>query len=219
MNTPNNPSDKIVYFVRHGQSEANVLPIFQPLESPLSDVGKLQAQKIAERVANISFEALIVSPLVRTKETAEAITRATGKQPEYSELFVERVKPPELCGKPFSDPEASALWDKWKESLFTPGMRVDGGENFDDLDQRAELALDFLAKRPEKELVVVTHGFFLRTLMTKVLLGDALTPEACRSIQSRATMENTGITVLKHITDKGDPYWRLWIYNDHAHLG
>ena len=32
-------SAKVVYFVRHGQSEDNVAPVFQAPESPLSAVG------------------------------------------------------------------------------------------------------------------------------------------------------------------------------------
>ena len=63
--------EKIVYFVRHGESEANITPVYQPLGSPLSDKGRQQAKLIAERIAKVSFEALVVSPLFRAKETAE----------------------------------------------------------------------------------------------------------------------------------------------------
>jgi probable phosphoglycerate mutase len=210
--------DKIVYFVRHGQSEGNATPVFQPLDSPLNDVGKKQAEKIAERIAKLSFETLLVSPLSRTKVTAEAITKMTGKEPEYSELFVERVKPTQLSGKPYDDEEAKELWEAWEKSLYTPGLRAEDGENFDDLILRADKALDFLVARPEKELVVVTHGYFLRTIVVRAVLGDALIPEAFRSFQSRVSMENTGLTVLTYGKAWDGVAWRLWIYNDHAHL-
>jgi len=210
--------EKIVYFVRHGQSEGNVAPVFQPLDSPLSDVGKMQVEKIAERISKLSFEALVVSPLPRTKETAEAITRTTGKEPEFSELFVERVKPTQLYGKPKNDEETKALWREWEKSLYTPGLRAEDGENFDDLISRADKALAFLVARPEKELVVVTHGYFLRTIVARIILGDTLTPETYRSFQSRVSMENTGLTVVKYGKSWEGVAWRLWIYNDHAHL-
>jgi broad specificity phosphatase PhoE len=213
--------EKIVYFIRHGQSEGNITPVFQTLDSPLSEAGRAQAAVMAERIAKLSFEKLIASPLPRTRDTAEAITKVTGKVPEYSELFVERVKPTRLGGKSYEDKEADVLWTEWEKSLYTSGMRVEDGENFDDLLARADKALEYLEAKTENTLVVVTHGFFLRTLIARVLLGNALTGEAHKNFQSKVSMENTGISVLKYgeAYEGGNTMWRLWIYNDHAHLG
>lgn len=211
--------EKTVYFVQHGQSEGNTAKAFQPPDSPLTELGKEQAQKIAERVSHLSFETLIVSPLTRTKETADAIANATGKQPEYSDLFIERVKPTNLNGKPYGDPEAEALYSKWEESLYTSGKRAEDGENYDDLIKRADAALRFLKNRKEASMVVVTHGFFLRTILARVILGDTPHGDAFRNIQSYMRMENTGLTVLRYSTEYEGASWRLWIYNDHAHLG
>ncbi len=211
--------EKIVYFVRHGQSMGNISPAFQPLDSPLSDVGKQQAERVAERISKISFETLLASPLSRTRETAEAITKMTGKQPEYVDLFVERIKPKKLEGKSYDDKEAQGLWKEWEKSLYTSGLHIEDGENFDDLILRVDQALSFLQNRLEKEIVVVTHGFFLRTIVARVILGETLTPESFRVFQSRVVMENTGISVLKYISTNDGPLWKLRIYNDHAHLG
>lgn len=46
---------KVVYFVRHGQSEHNVAPVFQSTESPLNATGVRQANNIAKRVSNPDF--------------------------------------------------------------------------------------------------------------------------------------------------------------------
>ena len=86
-------AEKIVYFVRHGQSEDNIAPIFQSVDSPLTGEGKRQAQIIAQRAADIPFDALISSPLPRTKETAELISATTGKSIEYVDTLVEAIKP------------------------------------------------------------------------------------------------------------------------------
>ena len=123
--------DKIVYFVRHGQSLGNAAAIFQPPESPLSPTGRGQAACIAKRIAKLAVQALLSSPYQRAKETAEVINR--GLTPEYSGLFVERMKPPCINGKPVADEAAHAIWREWNRSLYTPGMRVQGGENYDDL--------------------------------------------------------------------------------------
>src|SRR2546427_92120 len=85
--------DKVVYFVRHGQSEDNVAPVFQSPDSPLSAVGRAQAARIAARASKLAFEVLLASPYRRAQETAEVIGNVTGKALELCELFTERVKP------------------------------------------------------------------------------------------------------------------------------
>ena len=214
-------AEKIVYFVRHGQSMDNASPVFQSPDSPLTEKGKEQARKISERIAKLSFEALISSSFRRAKETAGFIAEATGKNVEYSDLFVERTKPASVNGRPYSDEKASALWDKWNESLYVPGMRAEDGENFDDIIARANDALAFLKNRSERSMVVVTHGYFLRTMLARVLVGGSLTGEILKKFQHAAMMENTGLTVLEYQSESGktDARWRLWVYNDHAHLG
>jgi broad specificity phosphatase PhoE len=84
---------KTVYFVRHGLSVDNEAPVFQAPDSPLSEKGEIQADGIAARLSHLTVEALIVSPYARTKQTAETITKVTGMEAEYSELFVECIKP------------------------------------------------------------------------------------------------------------------------------
>jgi broad specificity phosphatase PhoE len=211
--------EKVVYFVRHGESKDNIAPVFQAQDSPLSEAGREQAKRIAERIKKLSFETLISSPLPRARETAEAIAKTTGKTVEYSNLFVERIKPSSISGKSYDDKEANRLWEEWEKSLYTSGMRAEDGENFDDLIERADRALDFLKNHPGKELVVVTHGFFLRTIIIRVLLGESLTEENFKKFKSRATMENAGLSAIKYVKGWEKMEWRLWIYNDHAHLG
>ncbi len=216
----NDVVEKVVYLVRHGQSEANAAAVFQGLHSPLSEVGQHQAQKIAQRVQHLGCEALIASPLVRTKQTAEAITAITGLVPEYSDLFVERIKPARLNDTLHTDEAATLLWHQREESLSTPSARIEDGENFDDIVVRADNALTFLQNRSEKSLVVVTHGYFLKTIAARVMLGSSMTPEAFKHFQRHTHTQNTGLTVLKYKSGFEIPLsWHVWIYNDHAHLG
>jgi broad specificity phosphatase PhoE len=210
---------KTVYFVRHGQSKDNIAPVFQSDDSSLSEHGLTQAERIAERVSHLAFDALISSPLQRARETAEAIERRTTIKPEYSVLFRERKNPTSIQGKAFADEAASSLWEASNETLYTSGLRVEDGENYDDLIARADEALAFLSQRTEKTLVVVTHGFFLRALVIRVLLRDMLTDVVFRNMRHFMIMENTGLTILKYQNGpESDFAWRLWIYNDHAHL-
>jgi len=217
---PKAKTEKIVYFVRHGQSEDNAAPLFQGPQSPLSEKGKMQANFIAKRVCSLSFEALISSPLQRAKQTAEAIALSTHKQIDFSDLFVERVKPSEINGKPHPDKRASELWRDWEKSMSTPGLRVSDAENYDDIIIRADRALAYLYDRPEKILVVVTHGYFLRALVARVLLGDSLSAKSFKHFHTSVSgMENTGVSVLLYEgAFEQEPCWRLHAYNDHTHL-
>lgn len=209
---------KIVYFVRHGESEGNVAPIFQPLDSPLNEKGLAQARRIARRMAGLDLEVLIGSPQPRAERTVREIEAVTKLPVVFSELFVERIKPSGIIGKPYDDPEADRIWKEWGVSLCTPGLRTGDGENFDDLIRRAHSALQYLLDRPESRIGVGTHGYFLRTIVALVLLGDALTGPAFKNFQANAEMENAGLTVLRYGTRDTGEAWRLWTYNDHAHL-
>ena len=210
---------KTVYFVRHGQSVDNNLPVFQSVSSPLSEKGIAQAKSIAERLSTIEFGTLISSPVQRAKETAEYISEKTKKEIVFSDLFVERIKPDEIDGKPWTDEEASKLWRAWEKTLYAPGLRVSNGENYDDTLARVDRALKFLENRPESTLAVVTHGYFLRAIVIRILLGDNLTGPIMKSFQERASIENTAITVLNYKDAFEEDFaWRLWTFNDHSHF-
>ena len=75
---------------------------------------------------------------------------------------------------------------------------VEDGENYDDLITRADAALALLQARAEPSLVVVTHGYFLRTIVAQVILGNALSGEAFQHFHRVAAIENTGLTVLRY---------------------
>ena len=218
MKTDKSNKEKVVYFVRHGQSEDNVTQVFQSPGSPLTDTGKEQAELIASRVSKLSFQKLISSPLNRATDTAKAISKITKKSVEYSELFVERIKPTSVFGKTHEDKTASTIYTAWEESLYTPGVKVEDGENYDEIIKRADKALKFLTDHSEKEIVVVTHGFFLKAVLARVLLAESLTPENFKNFQFRASTENSALSVIRYVTSDIGTRWRLWIYNDHAHL-
>ncbi|MEX0931204.1 MAG: histidine phosphatase family protein [Candidatus Paceibacterota bacterium] len=210
---------KKIYFIRHGQSEGNVSSVYQSSDSPLTDVGVSQAKRVAERISRIAFDACISSPYPRAKSTALEVEKMTGKQVEYSDLFVERIKPSSLLGKAIGSTGSEELFTLWEKALCTPGMKAEDGETFNRITTRAKNALKFLEEREEETLVVVTHGYFLRALVAFVLFGEELTPHEFKRIQLALGTENTGLTVFLHDETKKPFPWKLWIYNDHTHLG
>jgi broad specificity phosphatase PhoE len=62
-----------VYFVRHGQSEANVIHVFSNtgVKHPLTVAGIEQAKALANRLSPEKISAVFSSPLLRATQTAE----------------------------------------------------------------------------------------------------------------------------------------------------
>lgn len=217
---------KYVYLVRHGESESNARtqPIYKGKGSALTEQGRAQAERIAERAAKLPFEVLISSSWVRALETAKAISRKTGREIEISDLFTEIRAPLSCIGMSVDDPALRDTLTRWNDSVFRRGPRVEDGENFDDLMQRARDAFTFLDARKEERILIASHGLFLRFLIAYMMLGDDLTPELFRKISGSSKTDNTGITVFTrepmphHETDDSER-WRLRVFNDHSHLG
>lgn len=212
--------EKTIYFVRHGESVDNPQPVFQSKHSPLSEKGKEQADKIADRAKNLNFEVIISSPLPRAKETALAISRETGKEIKYSEDLVEVVRPDSIDGAPHTDEEATKINKQAFDSLFGKGEKVLDAENFDDLMLRVDRVLNYLLALPESRVLVAAHGLLIKSIVAKVVLGEHITPESFGNMNKTMSVKNTGITVLKYKSTLSDPVerWRLIVYNDHNHL-
>ncbi|HLB60278.1 MAG TPA: histidine phosphatase family protein, partial [Patescibacteria group bacterium] len=216
---------KTVYFIRHGQSEGNIGSAYQTADSPLTEKGQKQAAIIADRCARLPIETIISSTQQRAKSTASIIAEKTGHVVEFSDLFRERRKPTALSGKSIKDSVARELNERWWDSLMGTGPRVEDGENFDDLSARAAAALEYLTARAEGNILVITHGFFMRYIVARAIYGKELTGKAFEPMARSLVMENTGITVLRYkATEELEAWgrsaeWKLWIWNDHTHLG
>ncbi|HBV01259.1 MAG TPA: hypothetical protein DEF00_02585 [Candidatus Taylorbacteria bacterium] len=216
---------KTVYFVRHGQSEGNVGSVFQHADSPLTAKGIKQAEFIAERCTRLPIDVIISSTQPRAADTAQIISENTKHEVEFSDLFRERKKPRSLEGKFHNDAEARKINEAWWNSLAGSGPRVEDGESFDDLRDRAGKALAFLSNRAEDNLLVVTHGFFLRYLVASAIFGEHMQSIQFQPLMRTLRTENTGVTVLRYdsprFSEEIGPHvpWVLVTWNDHAHLG
>jgi probable phosphoglycerate mutase len=218
---------KTVYFVRHGESTANArtqAAYLPDRDVPLSERGLEQSRFIAARAAKLPLELIIASPYKRTVDTARMITEATGLEPEYSELFVERQLPDTLVGLPLADPAADTRYREWLERFYRLETIAEDKEDFPAFMSRAHQALTLLEGRPESHIMVVTHGMFLRAILAVMLFGPSCTIDTFRSFVAGTVTRNTGITVCTHGVyphhdiDQASPRWRMTVFNDHAHL-
>lgn len=84
---------KIVIFVRHGESTKNVEKTFTSEINnwPLTEKGRQDIERVGKELANlVKVNKLYASPLLRTRETAEIISKYIHIKPGVSELLTER---------------------------------------------------------------------------------------------------------------------------------
>ncbi len=211
---------KRVYLVRHGESVSNAGGLITPGDSnPLSEKGIEQAKFVAKRAMKLPIEIIISSTVLRARQTAEQVVDATGKELETSDLFTERLMPSEQFGKTIHDPDVVRMEDHVNSQLVEHEYRYADEENFADLKKRAQKGLAFLVERKESEILLVTHGLFLRILVGIAIFGEDFTgKEALRLVYGLGTT-NTGITILEYDDGSQPNNWRMRTWNDHAHLG
>src|SRR5215471_13603681 len=80
-----------LYFVRHGESEANTRHVISNGRSTfgLTSRGRQQAEALAEELTNIPFSALYSSPILRARETADILSTAFGISYQVTEALRE----------------------------------------------------------------------------------------------------------------------------------
>lgn len=113
-----------VYFIRHGQTNYNVLNLCnddQTKDVHLTELGKQQAEKVAEKLKDIKLEIVFISELPRTKETAENITK--------NRNIIFQTEPRINDRKTgFEGKLASDFFDALKPDIFN--LKFNNGESF-----------------------------------------------------------------------------------------
>lgn len=189
-----------------------------PPDSSLTVKGRQQAEFIAARVSKLPIKIVISSTMPRAHETANAILQKVPTPIEYSDLFQEVKRPSVQIGLERNSDEGLRIERERYKNFAVPGWRHSDEENFEDLRERARMCLEVLAQKEENEILVVTHGLFIRYLLAIAVFGPEVTPEVTEHIVRSFHMENTGLSVFGYDETKKHPWW-LWVWNDHAHLG
>ena len=215
-----NNSQKIVYFVRHGESVGNAEGFFQGHEGGLSPVGEKQARLLAGRFRHIPVDVILASTMSRAKETAETINEVLQRPIEFSDMLIEVINPSEIRGKPHTDEKAWALRKSIRIQDHEPTWRYSDEENFSDRMERAGRVIEMFLARPEKCIAVVSHGTFIRTVLAYMALGKDVSPSTYIKFLIFFHKYNTGISVCNYgVDDFGEERWKLVHWNDIAHLG
>jgi len=196
--------------VRHGQSTWNAQGRIQGwADPPLDDTGQEQARRLARRLAaeehNIS--ALYSSPLLRARQTAEAV----GLTLTLTVQTDDRLKENDvglLSG--LTGDEVERQFPEWMSARRNSVEWVPppGGEDRDAFVERAVAVMcDIVTHHPDQSVAVVSHGGTLA-----VYLAHLLEMPIHRTLPFQ--FDNTSLSIVK----VSDRRVRLFKLNDTAHL-
>lgn len=212
---------KRIYFIRHGKTEDNETGRSQVPDAPLSQEGYRQADSVAQRFSHIHVDAVISSPYRRTRETAEAIAKVLGKEIVFEDIFRELKRPSEIVGTSFASKEYHRVINEIEKIELEPNARYSDEETLFELEARARKGLDVLIQRPETEIVLVTHGVFLKMMFATMMTSDAASAITLfRELRYFVEIQNTDISIVEYGEEpRGGLRWRLRVLNDREHLG
>lgn len=208
---------RTIYFVRHGESEHNKEQVVQDGENSLSELGAAQAQKLAQRFERIKIDQIFSSTYQRALETAQTINeRIKVPLQVFEQLRETQIFPSRFIGQLREHPDVEAATAHLMQNRHTPGWRFEDAENFSDRVARASSVLELIASSDVENLLVVSHGGLIKTMMACILFGKQLDSKAYYYFMTQVKMSNAGITVCEYSRAKG---WQLVTWNDQAHLG
>ena len=155
-----------VYLVRHGETPLNASRVVQRPDTPLSERGAAQAERVAKRLSGTGIERVLTSDYARARATAEAVAAAAGAPIEIEPLLRERN---------FGIHRGCAH-DALRVDIFAPDYDPPGGESAPAFEARvgeAWAAVRAAAARTGGPIAVVSHGFVCRALARAHLTAAA----------------------------------------------
>jgi len=213
--------------VRHAETQWNRAGRCQGQQpGELSPRGEEQAQRLAERLAGVSVQAIYSSDLRRAWQCAEAIAHGMDLRPAPGLgsagckvapcAPLEPQPSPQLRERNFgvleglTPAEALARWPGWFRAWQAAGRTgaPPGGESILELAHRvATFVLEVLEQWRGKTVITVTHGGPIRVLVCHLL-------EASLARRGRIRIDNGSLTLIRGNRQQQ----RLLALNDVSHL-
>ena len=150
----------VIYLVRHGETPLTPFRKFSGSggsDPELTEKGLQQAEAIAQELAARKPDVLLTSPMRRTLQTAEALSKATGLEYTIDEEWIEASfgtwdgKSPSEIKEEFPED-----FQRWVSDIY---FNQGGGESYGDVTDRIRVALVNIANRyPGQKVAIATHN-------------------------------------------------------------
>lgn len=152
-----------LYFVRHGQSEANLAGYFAGhYDSHLTELGHKQAERTANFVKQVDFTAVYSSDLARAAATGQAIADCKGLVLQKTDRLRE-INAGEWEHQPFAALLPREDYAVWMRHIGLSACT--GGESVQQLQQRIKAAVeDIVRAHPGETVCIATHATPIRVM-------------------------------------------------------
>lgn len=196
-------------------------------DPPLTDRGRLQAERLAERAQPWEIDEIWVSSMVRARQTAAPLAESTGIEPQVMDWLREIRNPPDWDGSPADEIE-EFFAKAPHQSVDELWEGAPGGESFRAFHERIHSGLvDTFAARgiepapgnalwsgiDERRVVVVAHAG-----TNALILGRLLGVEPTPWEWDRFTHVHSGVSRLVSLPTAGSYAWSLRSLSDRSHL-
>ena len=159
-----------LYAIRHGQSAANAIQAHAGwAQVPLTELGREQAAKTGELLKGLEFERIIVSDLLRARETAQIALpgRNFEQDPRLRETNVGSLQGRRVVELP------AELGEEYVRRRVARDYRVYGGEDTHaHYDRVAEFMKDLESAPDDARIAAVCHEGTIMAMLCYVLHTD-----------------------------------------------
>lgn len=191
--------------IRHGRQSSPLCNV----DVDLSEVGRRQAELLAERLKGVTPDRIYTSALIRAKQTAEILFGADVPFLERAEL--NEISFGDMTGE--ADSRNAVLFPEYfaAKKKKADNLRMPGGECPTEVYERAVKVVREAVSSGAETVVFVTHGGVIRAL-TAGLLGLG----AGQMLRIADSLEHTSVTELNY-SEAADCF-SLERLNDASHL-
>ncbi len=159
----------IIYLARHGQTTGDIENRYGgDYDDHLTQLGKQQANELADLLVGKNIKKLYSSPRKRAKETAGFVGSKLKKRVKKFKDFRERNAYGILSG--LTKTEALEKYPD-QVALLLKGVHytVEGGEDYKAFQQRITVALEKLSHKSDEAVAIITHGGPIRLIFRDIL--------------------------------------------------
>ncbi|MFL7793584.1 MAG: histidine phosphatase family protein [Anaerolineae bacterium] len=163
-----------LYFVRHGESTANLLGEFSNGDSkhPLTEAGVGQAHSVMRSLSGLQVERIYSSPVMRAVQTAQILSTSFSAPLQITEALREWSVG---IYEGTTDPAGWQLHRQVQDLWFDHQQfdrRMPGGESFSDIQNRFVPFIEALVSDGEnagRDIILVSHGGLYIAVLPTIL--------------------------------------------------
>lgn len=183
-----------LYIVRHGETDSNTrMACIGHTDIPMNENGAKQVRLLAKSLVNVEFDAVYVSPLTRTVDTAAAIKKKAPMTMSYGLIERDYGDWDDMTFEEIKS-RYSAQYQKWQNNWID--FVIPNGESAAMVQKRVDETIDkILSENKDKRILIVTHLGTARHIISRLL---GLTTEE----SWRFTLDNAKAAVIA-INDDG----------------